>query len=104
MIDNVFKVLRGVAGIGAAQRPDLAAPVSPGPSSASFGDVFREVASEAYDKLKTAEATSIAGLAGKASAQEVTEATLAAELTLQTAVSVRDRAVAAYQEISRMPI
>jgi flagellar hook-basal body complex protein FliE len=37
----------------------------------------------------------------------VTEAVLAisrAELTLQTAVAVRDRVVAAYQDVMRMPI
>lgn len=37
-------------------------------------------------------------------AQTVVEALSQAELALQTAVTVRDRVVAAYQEILRMPI
>lgn len=37
-------------------------------------------------------------------AQSVVEALSQAELALQTAITVRDRVVAAYQEILRMPI
>lgn len=36
--------------------------------------------------------------------QRVVEALSQAELALQTAVSIRDRVVAAYQEVLRMPI
>ena len=43
-------------------------------------------------------------VAGQTSLQEVVEAVNAAELTLQTVVAVRDRMIAAYQEIMRMPI
>ena len=41
---------------------------------------------------------------GKAAVQEVVEAVMSAEQTLQSAIAIRDKVVAAYQEISRMAI
>lgn len=70
----------------------------------SFLDTMAQVASSAIDTLKTGEASSIAGIQGKASVQQVAEAVMAAEQTLQTAIAIRDKVVAAYQEIARMAI
>jgi flagellar hook-basal body complex protein FliE len=42
--------------------------------------------------------------AGKANVTDVVTAVSAAEVTLQAVTAVRDKAVAAYQEILRMPI
>ena len=42
--------------------------------------------------------------AGDATAQAVVEAIAQAEMALQTAVTVRDRIVGAYQEVLRMPL
>jgi flagellar hook-basal body complex protein FliE len=81
----------------------LAAPPT-GLTAASFGDVMSEVATKGVQNLKAAEAASIMGMQGKASVQQVVEAVLAAEQSLHTAVAVRDKVVAAYQEISRMAI
>jgi flagellar hook-basal body complex protein FliE len=69
-----------------------------------FADVFADVASGAVQRLETAEATSIRAIHGEASMQDVVEAILSAEQTQQAAITVRDRIVAAYQEISRMAI
>jgi flagellar hook-basal body complex protein FliE len=41
---------------------------------------------------------------GKMPVQQVVEAVLSAEQSLQTAIAVRDKVVAAYQEISHMAI
>ena len=84
----------GAAGVGAP------APVG----TTSFSDVFAEVANGAVSALKQGEATSIYGVQGKASVQRVVEAIMNAEQSLQTAVAVRDKVVAAYQEVSRMSI
>ena len=43
-------------------------------------------------------------MVGQANLQDVVEAVNAAEVTLQTVVAVRDRMIAAYQDIIRMPI
>lgn len=69
-----------------------------------FGSVMIQVAAGAAEKLKAGEAASIAGLQGRASVQQVVEAVMSAEQTLQTAIAIRDKVVAAYQEISRMAI
>jgi len=54
--------------------------------------------------LGNAETTAMAGMAGRADPHAIVEALAAAELALETAVSVRDKAVEAYQEILRMPV
>jgi flagellar hook-basal body complex protein FliE len=47
---------------------------------------------------------SLAAAAGKADINDVVMAMSQAERTLQTVVTLRDRAVQAYQQIMRMPI
>ncbi len=69
-----------------------------------FSSMLARMSSDAVDTLKAGEATSISGINGRASVQQVVEAVMNAEQTLQTAISVRDKVVAAYQEISRMTI
>ncbi|MGO4526297.1 flagellar hook-basal body complex protein FliE [Microvirga sp. 2MCAF35] len=75
-----------------------------GVPQASFGDTMAQVANSAIDTMKAGEAASIAGIQGKASVQQVVEAVMSAEQTLQTAIAIRDKVVAAYQEIARMTI
>ena len=54
--------------------------------------------------LQSAEAMSIKGIKGEASAYEVAFAVMEAEQAIRMAVSVRDKIVNAYLEISRMQI
>jgi len=70
----------------------------------SFSEAMAQVSQDAIDKVKQGEATAIAGVDGQASVQQVVEAVMAAESTLQTAIAIRDKVVSAYQEISRMSI
>jgi flagellar hook-basal body complex protein FliE len=69
-----------------------------------FGSMLNELASNTVGALKNAESTSIAGVRGQASVQQVVEAVMNAEQSLQTAIAIRDKAVSAYTEISRMAI
>jgi len=69
-----------------------------------FSEAMAQVSQGAIDKIKAGEAASIAGVDGQASVQQVVEAVMAAESTLQTAIAIRDKVVSAYQEISRMTI
>ena len=73
-------------------------------AGASFSDAMAQVSQDAIDKVKQGEAAAIAGVDGQASVQQVVEAVMAAESTLQTAIAIRDKVVSAYQEISRMTI
>ena len=54
--------------------------------------------------LARGEAASEAALSGGGDVQEVVEALSQTELALQSAVTVRDRVVEAYQQILRMPV
>lgn len=72
--------------------------------AADFTAMVSELASNAAGLLKNAEAVSIAGVQGKATVQQVVEAVMAAEQTLQGAIAIRDKVVAAYLEVSRMQI
>lgn len=69
-----------------------------------FAQILREAAENGAATLRNAETQSLAAAAGKADLNEVVMAMSQAEMTLQTVVTLRDRAVQAYQEILRMPI
>lgn len=70
----------------------------------TFSDFLEQKARESVDTMKAGEKTSAEAVTGAADLTDVVEAVTAAELTLQTVVSVRDRLISAYQEIMRMPI
>lgn len=69
-----------------------------------FGSVMAQVSGDAVKKMKAAEATSISGIEGHASAQDVVQSVMSAQETLQTALAIRDKSVAAFQEVTRMAI
>jgi flagellar hook-basal body complex protein FliE len=56
------------------------------------------------DTLAQGEAVAKSALAGSADPHALVEALAATELAVETAVTVRDRVVEAYQEILRMPV
>ncbi|HEX2529526.1 MAG TPA: flagellar hook-basal body complex protein FliE [Geminicoccus sp.] len=70
----------------------------------SFGELVKSQLQDAVQAGRLAEQTSADAMVGKADLQQVVEAVTAAELGLSTVTAVRDRVVAAYQEIMRMPI
>ena len=74
------------------------------PTGPSFTEKMGEIGQAAVGSIATAEKTAMQGMAGKADPHAMVEALAAAELALETAVAVRDKAVAAYQEILRMPV
>lgn len=75
-----------------------------GGAGPDFREVLSEVATSASQSIHAAEKVGAAAIQGKASAREVVESLMQAEQNLQIALAVRDKAVAALQEISRMPI
>jgi flagellar hook-basal body complex protein FliE len=83
-----------------SQGPELKPAVAAG---SSFDKVFDQVG-EVISNLKAGEAAAISGLQGQTSVQNVVESVMTAERSLQTAISVRDKLVSAYQSISRMAI
>ncbi|MBV9521946.1 MAG: flagellar hook-basal body complex protein FliE [Alphaproteobacteria bacterium] len=73
-------------------------------SGGGFGELLKEAAESAIGTLKEGEAVSAQAITGKADISDVVTAVSNAELTLQTVTAVRDRVIAAYQDIIRMPI
>jgi flagellar hook-basal body complex protein FliE len=69
-----------------------------------FSSMLGDLAVKAAGEVRNAETQSIAGVRGQASVQQVVEAVMSAEQSLQTAIAVRDKVVSAYLEISRMSI
>jgi flagellar hook-basal body complex protein FliE len=69
-----------------------------------FSEVLSNLATSAVGTMKAGEAASISAVQGKAALQDVVGAVMEAEHTLQTAIVLRDKAVAAYMELSRMAI
>jgi flagellar hook-basal body complex protein FliE len=70
----------------------------------TFGQVLQQTATDAIAAGRRGEAAALEAVTGRASIHDVVEAVTAAELTLQSVVAVRDRVIAAYQDIMRMPI
>lgn len=96
-------LIRSVADGWTTARPER--PAAPEDSTGTgFAAFAGEAVGGTLGALRAGEAASLEGLAGRLDAQSVVEAVAAAELSLQTATAIRDRAVEAYQELMRMPI
>ncbi|RAI00944.1 flagellar hook-basal body protein FliE [Acuticoccus sediminis] len=97
--------MMNVSPIGAGESIRQVDPVG---SAATVGDnfeaMFAKIAANARDAMRTGEAAAISGVAGDTSVQSVVQSLMTAEEQLRAAVAVRDRVVAAYQEIARMQI
>lgn len=69
-----------------------------------FGAMVEHLVGNAAGAMRTAEAASARQVAGKGDLIDVVTAIGAAETALDTMVAVRDKMVAAYQDIMRMQI
>lgn len=71
---------------------------------ASFGDILASSLDDAVATSGKSEIASMKSSIGKAEVTDLVTAVNNAELTLQAVVAVRDKVVAAYQEIMRMQV
>ena len=97
--------------VGAAQAAALyrsaGTPPTGGASAAEGGGftaALQRALQDGVELGRSADASATQALAGQGSVSDVVLAVSRAELALQTAVAVRDRVVAAYQDVMRMPI
>lgn len=94
---SLTQSVSGAMGGGSATPPATTGP--------SFGSVLQGMVNNAVDANQQSSALSLGVAQGdNVPLQDVIQAISKAELTLQTLVSVRDKAVEAYQEIARMPV
>jgi len=71
---------------------------------AQFSSLVQAAVAETSTALRAGEAAAAQVAAGQASLVDVATAVSAAEVSLETAIAVRNKVVEAYQEIMRMPI
>jgi flagellar hook-basal body complex protein FliE len=75
---------------------------SDGPGS--FGALVQQFAGNTAATARKAEANMVQAAAGRADLVDVVTAVAESEAALETLVAVRDKVIAAYDEIMRMPI
>jgi flagellar hook-basal body complex protein FliE len=74
------------------------------PAAGTGESLFTSAAAEFAATLRAGEETALASMQGKADPHSLVEALSQAELAVETAVTLRNRVVEAYQEILRMPV
>jgi flagellar hook-basal body complex protein FliE len=95
-----------LAAAAAAYRAADALPAVPRTAAegGGFGAALGRALEQAVEIGRSADVASTQALGGQGSVTDVVLAVGRAELALQTAVALRDRVVAAYQDVMRMPI
>jgi flagellar hook-basal body complex protein FliE len=93
---NQSKLLEGIA--------PSAAEESGSSASASFSKTLGDALEGAIATGYASEQVKLQALTGRVELSDLVTAVAEAELTLNTVVAVRDRVIAAYQDILRMPI
>jgi flagellar hook-basal body complex protein FliE len=83
----------------AATRPATAPRPEPGGQSP-----VKDFAAGFVETLQAGEETAAAAMTGRADSHALVQALAQTELAVETAVTVRDKVVEAYQEILRMPV
>ena len=103
-ISNAQMAYRNAAKIG-GDTFSVAAPSLPeqkiGPD---FGELVSQAVGDSIETNKAAEAAAAGNLVNKTSVDDLAIAITNADLTLRTVVAVRDKVIAAYQDIIKMPI
>jgi flagellar hook-basal body complex protein FliE len=97
---NAYAAL-GRLGAGQGSLAGGAAPAAGGPD---FGAVLKDVLHAVSDVGAKADAQTQSVAAGKANMVDVVTAVAESETAIATLVSVRDKVIAAYEDILKMPI
>jgi flagellar hook-basal body complex protein FliE len=82
----------------------LAKSASEGSAGPSFGAVLKEAVGALNAAARNSDSQTQAMVAGKANIVDVVTAVAETEVTIDALVSVRDKVIAAYEEIMKMPI
>ena len=92
---SISNLVGGASGLGAGAAT---------PKTGGFGDMLEQVVSGFAEQGRQADSKAMAAIQGKGEVVDVVTAIAESELALDTLVSVRDKVIAAYEEIMRMPI
>lgn len=72
--------------------------------SPDFASVLSALASQTASTIRSSEDTAIQGIQGQVAMQDVVQSVMKAETSLQAALALRDKAVTAYQDLTKMAI
>jgi len=103
-INSVTAGINAYRDIAGTNRPTAGADAGSAAGGGGFVDALKGAAESWVDTLRQSEQKSARAVTGQVDIRDVVMAVNNAEVTLQTAVAVRDKVIAAYQEIMRMPI
>jgi flagellar hook-basal body complex protein FliE len=70
----------------------------------SFGALLKDAIGSVLDAGKKSDAQTVAMASGKANVMDVVTAVAETDVAVSTLVSVRDRVIASYEDIMKMPI
>jgi len=94
-----------IRGFSAMQNYASARPATqPSPDSGGAGSQVRSVFQDFAATLQQGEDTAMAAMTGDADPHALVQALAQTELAVETAITVRNKVVEAYQEILRMPV
>ena len=93
-----------IKGLSAAQKYAAARPATEPTATPGILDTARTAAADFAAVLSEGEETSKAAMIGDADPHALVTALAQTELAIETAVTVRNKVVEAYQEILRMPV
>lgn len=91
---SISSLVGGAAGAGGAAAPE----------AGGFGDMLEQAMSGFVEQGRQTDVKAMEAISGKGDVVDVVTAVAESELALNTLVSVRDKVIAAYEEIMRMPI
>lgn len=93
-----------ISTLNAAQRYAALRPATEPQEPVSPGTYFRDMVGDLASTVRAGEQASLNAMTGTADQHSLVHALSQAELAVETAVTIRDRVVEAYQEILRMPV
>lgn len=97
---GAYAATQGLGGLGGARKPSAGS----APAGLDFGSLLQGAVNGTAQAVKSAETQAIAAAHGKTDIVDVVTAVAESEAALETLVAVRDRVIAAYEDIMRMPI
>ena len=92
------------ASIGRILDPGVAGKANDASSGPSFGDLLKDAIGDVVDGGRKADSQTTAMASGKANVMDVVTAVAETDVKVSTLVSVRDKVIAAYEDIMKMAI
>jgi flagellar hook-basal body complex protein FliE len=102
---SAYSAVQGLTTGGAGQAAKAAAGATGGAAGAgAFGDLLTQAMQGVANTGARADVQTVAAAQGQGDLVDVVTAVAESEAAIETLVAVRDRIIAAYEEIMRMPV